>query len=875
MQRRPVVCLLFHCFGYVMLVALAAVTFPASPAEATTTVVVQHSGQCLDVRGGPQATQDGARIEQWPCTGATNQSWTLQDAGNSQFRLVALNSSKCVDTISGGTAAGTGLHQMPCTTAASQLWTRRYSPTVGAYSLVHGPSNLCLAVPNSSSVEGEYLALASCSDGTNQRWRVSATENPPPAQRVIAKHSGRCLDVRGGPQATQDGARIEQWTCTGATNQSWTLRDSGSNQFQLVALNSGKCIETLSGGTANGTGLQQLSCGTSAAQLWSIQSSAVAGEYRLLHSVSGRCLTVPNGELNDGTLLTLSDCTASANQTWTLGTSATSTPPTVEQRNGEYWELPSTYPAKSPHGGLYQIWGSAIRWSPTTDMHWVGAYWRDLNPTEGQYRWDRIEPISTSSRYGLDELGARNGSAVIWTAIGTRDSGLGVFHAPDWVRTKCAAEGTPITVINNGSNPWGLALWEPCPRRELLRFITQMFSRYKTDPRVAYAYVTTFNAGEFWMPAAVYDDAVSKGFSNEILRSYAKDVIDAWVTALGAKKLIWTSAGGWTRPGDGPDWVNNYALNTLGTQMREGNAESVSVQLNQPLIGQGLVTVSPTPIGATAGQSHYYLTADTIQNMGREGMSFYGNEFEIADLAGVFDNYRYYRMTVLNMLRRGHNWAIFPHDLRSGAQDSAHPEFAVLRDYFRQSAGYPVNESPDAWAMLQMFYDGCYNGTRRYHNYEKFMVQRDVEPGGRTTLVEQHTWAPDHYGFCKVGEGGSTQAAVTYFARRTDRATGNDYIYFNVDDEFAATTARRFKVAVYYRNVGTASWRVEYSTTSAATVATPSVTNTNDGTWKTAIFTLTDVALRNAQTGGMDFRIYNGGSADVTVGGVRVIRGGS
>ena len=118
--------------------------------------------------------------------------------------------------------------------------------------------------------------------------------------------------------------------------------------------------------------------------------------------------------------------------------------------------------------------------------------------------------------------------------------------------------------------------------------------------------------------------------------------------------------------------------------------------------------------------------------------------------------------------------------------------------------------------------------------------------------------------------------AVTYFARRTDHASGNDYIYFDVDDQFAAASARRFKVVVYYHDVGTANWRLEYSTASAATVATPSVANTNDNAWKTAIFTLTDAALRNAQpaaTGGMDFRLYNGGTGDVTVGAVRIIRG--
>ena len=871
MPGRPE-CKWSRVLGYFALTTASAFAFPFPNASAATTVVVQHSGQCLDVRGGPQATQDGARIEQWPCTGATNQSWTLENTGNSRFRLVAQNSSKCIETISGGTAAGTGLHQMPCNSTTAQLWTRRYTPSTGAYSFVHVASNLCLTVPGSSSTQGEYVVLSSCGDGTNQRWAVSQTEYPPPTLPVIAKHSGKCLDVRGGPQATQDGALIEQWTCTGSTNQSWTLRDAGSGQVQLVALNSSKCIETISGGTANGTGLHQMTCGTGAGQFWALQSTAAAGEYRLLHPVSNRCLTVPNSELNDGSLLVLSDCQQAANQTWTIGAPAVPTPATVEVRTGEYWALPSRYPAKSPHGGLFQIWGQAIRWSPTTDMHWVGGYWRDLNPAEGQYRWDRLETLTSNYRYSLDEIGARNQAAVIWTILGTDDEN-GVFHAPEWVRTKCAAAGTPVTVVNNGSNQWGLALWEPCPRRELLRFITEMFSRYRNDPRVAYAYVTTFNAGEFWMPNPVYDDAASKGLNNEILRSYTKDVIDAWVTALGARKLIWTSAGGWTRPGDAPEWINNYALNTLGTQLREGNGESVSAQLSQPLIGQTLVPVSPTPIGAQSGQSHYYLTARTADEMGRDGMLLYGNEFEIANLAGVFGNYRYYRMAVLNMLRRGMNWAIFPHDLRSGAQDAAHPEFAALRDYFRQSAGYPVAQSPDAWAMLQLFYDGCFNATRRYHNYEKFVIQRDVESGGRTTLTELHTWAPDHYGFCKVGEFGSTQPAVTYFARRTDRASGNDYIYFDVDSRFAPATENRFRIAVYYRNVGTAAWRLEYSTPASNVVTTPSVTNTNDGTWKTAIFTLTDAAFRNAQAGGMDFRIYNGGAADVVVGGVRVIRG--
>jgi Ricin-type beta-trefoil lectin domain len=881
----PIYRRLFSGLTSITLAMAGVAAFPPNNAAAATatTVVAQHSGMCLDVRGGPQATQDGAVIEQWHCTGATNQNWTLEDMGSGRFRLVAQNSGKCIETIGGGTANTTGLQQWTCNGTSRQLWTRRSTSTPGAYLFVHVDSNRCLDVPQSSMVEGELLIIYDCRDGQNQRWAISSAY-PPPAEPLVAKHSGKCLDVRGGPQATQDGAVIEQWQCTGATNQSWTLRDAGSGQVQLVALNSGKCVQPVGGGTANTTGLEQRTCDSAATtQRWIRQSTATAGEYNFVHVPSNRCIDIQQSGLTDGTLALLFDCRGTANQTWTVGAPAQS-PPTVSTVNGEYWALPSRYPAKSPYGGLYQIWGQAITWSPTTDLHWVGAYWRDLNPTEGQYRWDRLESINGTFTYSLNQLAAQGKTALIWTSLFNKDNNtVWPWHAPKWVVDKCAAAGTPVKVVhdldaNNQPVDFGLALWQPCPRREVLRFITEMFSRYRTDSRVEYAYATTFNSGEFWMPADVYNDAVANaGFSPSVLQSFATDVIDAWATAVGVKKVIWTSAGNWSLPGAGtaaPDAVNDYALQTLGTQLREGNGESVMAGLSQPRIGQETIPVVPTPVGAQTGEYHYYLTSPTIHEMGRDGLDFYGNEFEIASKAGVFGNYDYYRMTVLNMLRKGHNWAIFPHDLRTGTNDTAYPQFAALRDYFRQSAGYPVAESPDAWAVLQMFHDDCWNGTRFYHNYEKFLLQRDVDSGGRTIPVERRTWDPQQYGFCTVGSGGATEPAVTDFARRTDRASGNNYIYFDVDSRFAPATEQQFRIAVTYRDTGTNSWRLEYSTATSAIVATPNVTNTNSGTLKTAIFQLSDASFRGAQAGGMDFRIYNGGAADVTIRSVRVIRGG-
>lgn len=62
--------------------------------------------------------------------------------------------------------------------------------------------------------------------------------------------------------------------------------------------------------------------------------------------------------------------------------------------------------------------------------------------------------------------------------------------------------------------------------------------------------------------------------------------------------------------------------------------------------------VQPDPIGKQAGEAHYCPTAKTIQEIGRAGLTFFGNEFEVGLEAALFDNYHYDPMAVLNMLRK-------------------------------------------------------------------------------------------------------------------------------------------------------------------------------------------------------------------------------
>ncbi|WHM40948.1 RICIN domain-containing protein [Streptomyces sp. BPTC-684] len=141
-----------------------------------------HSEKCLDVQGGPGATADGANVYQWTCLGPanTNQQWYLHASEGDSFFFTAAHSGKCLD-VEGGPGAtdnGDNVHQWTC----------------------HNPPR------------------------SNQRWFLQEAGDGY-AYQIQAAHSGKCLDVEGGPGATADGTNVYQWTCLGPanTNQWWYL----------------------------------------------------------------------------------------------------------------------------------------------------------------------------------------------------------------------------------------------------------------------------------------------------------------------------------------------------------------------------------------------------------------------------------------------------------------------------------------------------------------------------------------------------------------------------------------------------------------------------------------------------------------------------
>jgi hypothetical protein len=146
---------------------------PAIPTTSWVNVISKNSGKCLDMRGGPTATWAGDPAQQWACLGSTNQKFLFTPITGG-YKITVKSSGLQLDVTGGPSATenGVGVIQYP-------FW-----------------------------------------GGTNEIWNL--VRNSDGTYNIVAKSSGKCLDVRGISKL--DGALVQQWACWGGANQKWTLK---------------------------------------------------------------------------------------------------------------------------------------------------------------------------------------------------------------------------------------------------------------------------------------------------------------------------------------------------------------------------------------------------------------------------------------------------------------------------------------------------------------------------------------------------------------------------------------------------------------------------------------------------------------------------
>ncbi len=237
-------------------------------------------------------------------------------------------SGKCVEAAAAGKTNGTNVDQYTCSGTRAQMF--KVAKTGGGYYKVQNVnSGLVLDVTGSSTADGANIELWQGSGASNQRFAIGRLNGD--LFTVVNQNSGKCVDVVGG--FTTDGANVQQWTCNGNAQQHYQfipvkVAVGGSKlpmgRYTLVSENSGKCLDVLASGTANGTNLQQYTCNGTGAQAFDLLVES--GYYHVVNANSGKAMEVAGNGTADGTNIDQWTVAAADNQRFSF----------VDKGNGEY-----------------------------------------------------------------------------------------------------------------------------------------------------------------------------------------------------------------------------------------------------------------------------------------------------------------------------------------------------------------------------------------------------------------------------------------------------------------------------------------------------------------------------------------------------------
>jgi hypothetical protein len=178
---------------------------------------------------------------------------------------------------------------------------------------------------------GSYTVHVSASDNlyasgsTTFTWAIPAAANSGFAGTIRqVGGTGKCLDDPSGN--TANGTKVQLWSCTGKSNQSWTTVQDGTIRVL------GHCLAT------SGSTVVLWGCSSS----FQNQQWRAATDSELVNAASGLCLYYPNANAANGAKPTMNTCANIASQ------------------SGEHWARPAGNVVSGEPGRCMAVSGSTV-----------------------------------------------------------------------------------------------------------------------------------------------------------------------------------------------------------------------------------------------------------------------------------------------------------------------------------------------------------------------------------------------------------------------------------------------------------------------------------------------------------------------------------
>ena len=516
---------------------------------------------------------------------------------------------------------------------------------------------------------------------------------------------------------------------------------------------------------------------------------------------------------------------------------------------GDDWTLPPG--ERAPNSGLFSEASSADR---RVDLRGFDLTWRQIQPAPGAF-----DPGATGSAQGmaLPSFARQNADPrPFWMRL----FASATTWAPQWVADECGPR--PVGPDYDGQRH--LPIWEPCVWERLRgAWRTLMIERgLRADPRLRFVYVPgAFTWAEY--DYDMVDAGAANGLTFEAYRDWHARMLRDLVAIMNgenddasddfAHKLVFTGEDHPFSDAFG-DRVGLFARDAVaaGMGIRTGITELFNFHLGEiPAYGSRI-----------AADGHLVTDDDWILFDGRrvaatENECYTDCGFRSRDPAHAV------KMSNLKALQMRLNWIyVVPDASRLGP-------LASHWDWVRRELGRGPRDSPDAWVALRDAEDRYWGrrGGRRWRgfpfvrNLERWVVQRDVRPGGiarRGTLVHRGDPAPDN--------------GRAYESLRTHAARGRRRLHFDVDDRFlSAAGGAPVELKVTYRDFARRAWRLEYRAAGGVTRRSRPVRGRGRGRQRTITFAIGDPGFDNGLPGRTDFALQ-ALRGDVEASFVRVVK---
>jgi aryl-phospho-beta-D-glucosidase BglC (GH1 family) len=134
---------------------------------------------------------------------------------------------------------------------------------------------------------------------------------------IVNENSGSCVDASGW--GTANGTTVQQWSCGSQQyNQEWQFQSEANGAYSIVNRNAPSEVwDVTNVGTADGSLLQLWTYGGGSNQQWTPVSLG-NGYYKFVGVGSGRCLDTPAASTANGVQLQIYDCNGTGAQAFKL-----------------------------------------------------------------------------------------------------------------------------------------------------------------------------------------------------------------------------------------------------------------------------------------------------------------------------------------------------------------------------------------------------------------------------------------------------------------------------------------------------------------------------------------------------------------------------